>query len=181
MVQVHLPLGWELSFIYSNSLSLSSHMMKMIIRVKFENIMECSRDPRRHLVRYRVCYGYYVPWILYCIQYICSLHLPSLLPPPLFSFAEVVFRKIQGIETFNNTSEEVASLSDSSTTSSDGAADPILRTGLRTLVRSDLDRICMRARCTILSQVSNKYLDAYVLSESSLFVYPYMIVLKTCG
>ena len=105
----------------------------------------------------------------------------SLLPPPLFSFAEVVFRKIQGIETLNNTSEEVASLSDSSTTSSDGAADPILRTGLRTLVRSDLDRICMRARCTILSQVSNKYLDAYVLSESSLFVYPYMIVLKTCG
>ncbi len=55
------------------------------------------------------------------------------------------------------------------------------RMGLRRLTRHDLDRICARARCTILSSVSNNYLDAYVLSESSLFVYPYMIVLKTCG
>jgi len=55
------------------------------------------------------------------------------------------------------------------------------RVGLRRLARKDLDRICARARCTILSSVSNRYLDAYVLSESSLFVYPYMVVLKTCG
>eukprot|EP00543_Licmophora_paradoxa_P017696 CAMPEP_0202460432 /NCGR_PEP_ID=MMETSP1360-20130828/43925_1 /ASSEMBLY_ACC=CAM_ASM_000848 /TAXON_ID=515479 /ORGANISM="Licmophora paradoxa, Strain CCMP2313" /LENGTH=425 /DNA_ID=CAMNT_0049082089 /DNA_START=140 /DNA_END=1417 /DNA_ORIENTATION=- len=53
--------------------------------------------------------------------------------------------------------------------------------GLRRLTRLDLDRICGRARCTILSYVSNQYLDAYVLSESSLFVYPFMLVLKTCG
>lgn len=55
------------------------------------------------------------------------------------------------------------------------------RVGLRLLERSDLDRICGRARCTILSCISNQYLDAYILSESSLFVYPYMMVLKTCG
>lgn len=53
--------------------------------------------------------------------------------------------------------------------------------GLRQLTRDDLSRICARARCTILSSISNNYLDAYVLSESSLFVYPYMLVLKTCG
>ena len=53
--------------------------------------------------------------------------------------------------------------------------------GLRALPCADLDRICARARCSILSRISNRYLDAYVLSESSLFVYPYMIVLKTCG
>ena len=53
--------------------------------------------------------------------------------------------------------------------------------GLRSLSRDDLDLICARARVTILSSMSNNYLDAYVLSESSLFVYPYMLVLKTCG
>lgn len=55
------------------------------------------------------------------------------------------------------------------------------KVGLRHLTRLDLDRICARARCTILSSVHNQYLDAYVLSESSLFIYPYMLVLKTCG
>lgn len=77
-----------------------------------------------------------------------------------------------------HSADDEASLSDSSASSGSGE---IRRTGLRTLVRADLDRICMRARCTILSSVSNRYLDAYVLSESSLFVYPQMIVLKTCG
>jgi S-adenosylmethionine decarboxylase len=89
---------------------------------------------------------------------------------------EVVFRKISGFEG-NLTDDE--SVSDSSLTSSGSGS--IHRRGLRTLPRADLDRICARARCTILSSVSNRYLDAYVLSESSLFVYPYMIVLKTCG
>lgn len=55
------------------------------------------------------------------------------------------------------------------------------KAALRTLSRKDLDLVCTKARCTILSSVSNQYLDAYVLSESSLFVYNYMLVLKTCG
>lgn len=91
---------------------------------------------------------------------------------------EVMFRKIvpHGIQVSCPADDE-SCLSDGS----GSAGQPIRRVGLRTLERTDLDRICARARCTILSCVSNRYLDAYVLSESSLFVYPYMIVLKTCG
>mmetsp|Transcript_5130 Transcript_5130/g.7093 ORF Transcript_5130/g.7093 Transcript_5130/m.7093 type:complete len:401 (-) Transcript_5130:36-1238(-) len=53
--------------------------------------------------------------------------------------------------------------------------------GCRAFSRRQLDDICTQARCTILSQISNAYLDAYVLSESSLFVYPHKFVIKTCG
>lgn len=84
---------------------------------------------------------------------------------------EVVFRRVHD-EHFDSTIGEV---------SGDDMAGPIQRVGLRRMERADLDELCNRARCTILSSVSNRYLDAYVLSESSLFVYPYMLVLKTCG
>ena len=44
-------------------------------------------------------------------------------------------------------------------------------TGCRALARPQLDAILAEARCAILSRTSNAHLDAYVLSESSLFVY----------
>lgn len=53
--------------------------------------------------------------------------------------------------------------------------------GLRTLARPQLDAICTAAACCIVSSRSNEAFDAYVLSESSLFVYPHKLVLKTCG
>ncbi|XP_060171688.1 S-adenosylmethionine decarboxylase proenzyme-like [Lycium barbarum] len=53
--------------------------------------------------------------------------------------------------------------------------------GLRALTRSQLDLILEPACCTIVSQLSNTEVDSYVLSESSLFVYPMKIILKTCG
>lgn len=59
-------------------------------------------------------------------------------------------------------------------------ADPDGR-GLRALTRHQLDEILKLAECTIVSELSNEHLDSYVLSESSMFIYPFKIVLKTCG
>lgn len=53
--------------------------------------------------------------------------------------------------------------------------------GLRDLTRQQLDFLCEEAKCTILSKISSNYIDAYVLSESSLFVYKYRYIMKTCG
>jgi S-adenosylmethionine decarboxylase len=53
--------------------------------------------------------------------------------------------------------------------------------GLRALTRPEIDSILDAARWTIVSHLSNDELDSYVLSESSLFVYPCKLVIKTCG
>eukprot|EP00803_Ostreobium_quekettii_P000770 evm.model.scf_4442.1 EVM.evm.TU.scf_4442.1 scf_4442:2383-2778(+) len=60
-----------------------------------------------------------------------------------------------------------------------GAATPA--DGLRSLSRAHLDELLDLAACKIISGRSCPALDAYVLSESSLFVYPSLWVLKTCG
>ncbi|XP_019256104.1 PREDICTED: S-adenosylmethionine decarboxylase proenzyme-like [Nicotiana attenuata] len=53
--------------------------------------------------------------------------------------------------------------------------------GCRALTRSQLDSILEPACCTIVAHLSNTEFDSYVLSESSLFIYPLKIILKTCG
>ncbi|ESQ32932.1 hypothetical protein EUTSA_v10004463mg [Eutrema salsugineum] len=53
--------------------------------------------------------------------------------------------------------------------------------GLRALTKAQLDEILTPAACSIVSSLSNSFVDSYVLSESSLFVYPYKIIIKTCG
>ena len=53
--------------------------------------------------------------------------------------------------------------------------------GLREITRTQLDECMTAARCEIVSVRTNVKFDAYVLSESSLFVFPTKLVLKTCG
>ncbi|GAA5941293.1 adenosylmethionine decarboxylase SPE2 [Sporobolomyces koalae] len=54
-------------------------------------------------------------------------------------------------------------------------------TGLRQVERSTwegmLDEVC----CKVLSVIEGEETDAYLLSESSMFVWPHKLILKTCG
>jgi len=58
---------------------------------------------------------------------------------------------------------------------------PSCNKGLRNILQDEWSELLTYAKCTILSCTSNDYFDAYVLSESSLFVYPYKMMIKTCG
>ena len=49
------------------------------------------------------------------------------------------------------------------------------------MTRVQVDELCRLAKCSILTSISNTYVDAFVLSESSLFLYRNKYVMKTCG
>jgi len=63
----------------------------------------------------------------------------------------------------------------------DFKANPESLLGLRSITAPQWQEMLNYAKCTIISHASNEYFDAYVLSESSLFVYPFKIMIKTCG
>ncbi|KAG5418623.1 SPE2 [Candida metapsilosis] len=53
--------------------------------------------------------------------------------------------------------------------------------GLRSIPLESWVQILDLVNCKILSMKSCKFMDAYLLSESSLFVFPHKLILKTCG
>lgn len=53
--------------------------------------------------------------------------------------------------------------------------------GMRDVRREQWDELLALVKAAILSTKSNEYFDSYVLSESSLFVYPTQVMIKTCG
>ncbi|KAI4369600.1 hypothetical protein MLD38_018025 [Melastoma candidum] len=53
--------------------------------------------------------------------------------------------------------------------------------GLRLLPIESLEEILRAVHCTVVSSMGNRFFDSYVLLESSLFVYPTKVVIKTCG
>lgn len=52
---------------------------------------------------------------------------------------------------------------------------------LRAIPRTAIDAFLTQAKCTVISTRNNKAFDSYLLSESSLFIFPTKIILKTCG
>lgn len=53
--------------------------------------------------------------------------------------------------------------------------------GLRSIPLEKWVKVLDLVSCKILSMKSSKFMDAYLLSESSLFVFPHKLILKTCG
>lgn len=58
---------------------------------------------------------------------------------------------------------------------------PKLTEGLRSIPLEQWVKILDLVNCKILSMKSSTFMDAYLLSESSLFVFPHKLILKTCG
>nr|AIE40068.1 S-adenosyl methionine decarboxylase [Wolfiporia cocos] len=63
----------------------------------------------------------------------------------------------------------------------DASASTDGRSGLRKVPRSVWADMLDIVKCKILSVVEGTEMDAYLLSESSLFVSPHKLILKTCG
>ncbi|KAJ3038471.1 spermidine resistance protein [Rhizophlyctis rosea] len=55
------------------------------------------------------------------------------------------------------------------------------RTGLRTVPRGVWEEMLSIVQCQVLNVIENESVTAYLLSESSMFVYPNRLMLKTCG
>ncbi|CAG8796293.1 2425_t:CDS:2, partial [Cetraspora pellucida] len=53
--------------------------------------------------------------------------------------------------------------------------------GLRSVDRKIWDDMLNIVKCKIINMIENDHVDAYLLSESSMFVYQHKIILKTCG
>lgn len=62
-----------------------------------------------------------------------------------------------------------------------GAADDNGRSGLRKVKREIWEEMLDIVKCKVLSYIEGKEIDAYLLSESSFFVFPHRLILKTCG
>ncbi|KAF2497071.1 S-adenosylmethionine decarboxylase [Lophium mytilinum] len=66
----------------------------------------------------------------------------------------------------------------SSPTDLPGAAGPL---GLKGVPADTWKQMLDLVNCKVLSIVESEHVDAYLLSESSMFVWPHKLVLKTCG
>lgn len=67
--------------------------------------------------------------------------------------------------------------SESSTSLPSGAAS----NGLKTVSSAEWKDMLDLVNCKVLSVIESEHVDAYLLSESSMFIFPHKLILKTCG
>ncbi|KAI8078873.1 adenosylmethionine decarboxylase [Halteromyces radiatus] len=53
--------------------------------------------------------------------------------------------------------------------------------GLLAVPRAVWEDMLALVKCTVLNVIQHDHVDAYLLSESSMFVYPHKMIIKTCG
>jgi len=58
---------------------------------------------------------------------------------------------------------------------------PEVPQGLKKISEEDWKILLQEINCTILTKIENQFCDAYILSESSLFVFESKVIIKTCG
>ncbi|KAF2744918.1 S-adenosylmethionine decarboxylase proenzyme [Sporormia fimetaria CBS 119925] len=66
----------------------------------------------------------------------------------------------------------------SSATDLPGSANPL---GLKAVSADVWKEMLDLVNCKVLSVIESEHVDAYLLSESSMFVFPHKVILKTCG
>ena len=85
---------------------------------------------------------------------------------------------LQGIRTIPT---ELQPASAGESTSSDSTSAGLDRYGLRIVPKAVWDEMLAIVKCQVLNSIQNDCMDAFLLSESSFFVYPHKLILKTCG
>ncbi|RKP35437.1 S-adenosylmethionine decarboxylase [Dimargaris cristalligena] len=61
------------------------------------------------------------------------------------------------------------------------ATSPPVYRGLKVVPRPVWESMLKLVHCEVLSVLQSQQVDAYLLSESSMFVYPHKVIIKTCG
>lgn len=87
---------------------------------------------------------------------------------------------LQGIRTIPTELQQSTPVAEDPTVTNDSQAGSD-RYGLRIVPKPVWDEMLAIVKCQVLNQIQNDCMDAFLLSESSFFVYPHKLILKTCG